>query len=190
MNYIKITKNDIANGPGIRVTLWISGCTCHCKECQNPETWDFNSGKLFNEKSMNELLDYLSKPWIQGLTLSGGHPLEYENLPGVYNIVKEVKEKFPNKDVWLYTGYTLSINDFDTSVDIGWDNGLLRNYILAMCDVIVDGPFIKEKKDLSLRFRGSKNQRLIDVKETLKQEKIVTLPEKEIIHGQLANYTI
>ena len=180
---------------------------------------------------MNELLDYLSKPWIQGLTLSGGHPLESENLPGVYNIVKEVKEKFPNKDVWLYTGLTLSgghplefknadvveaiikkvrkeLPDKDIWLYTGYElnlshfftthRGIARedqhhNYIydiIRNCDVIVDGPFINEKKDLSLRFRGSKNQRLIDVKETLKQEKIITLPEKEIIHGQLANYTI
>ena len=193
MNYIGITPFDIANGPGIRVTLWISGCTCHCKECQNPETWDFNSGKLFNEESMNELLDYLSKPWIQGLTLSGGHPLEFKNADVVGAIIKKVRKELPDKDIWLYTGYELNLSHFFTT-----HRGIARedqhhNYIydiIRNCDVIVDGPFINEKKDLSLRFRGSKNQRLIDVKETLKQEKIITLPEKEIIHGQLANYTI
>lgn len=177
MNYIKISKCDIANGTGIRVVLWVSGCSLHCKGCHNPETWDFNSGKPFDDNAKQELFDALNKPWIKGITLSGGHPLEYENLPDIYNIVKEVKEKFPNKDVWLYTGYTLSINDFDTSVDIGWDNGLLRNYILAMCDVVVDGPYIEDQRDVSLPFRGSKNQRLIDVKKTLKQNKIITLEE-------------
>lgn len=177
MNYIKISKCDIANGTGIRVVLWASGCSLHCKGCHNPETWDFHSGKPFDDNAKQKLFDALNKPWIKGITLSGGHPLEYENLPDIYNIVKEVKEKFPNKDVWLYTGYTLSINDFDTSVDIGWDNGLLRNYILAMCDVVVDGPYIEDQRDVSLPFRGSKNQRLIDVKKTLKQNKIITLEE-------------
>ena len=177
MNYIKISKCDIANGTGIRVVFWASGCSLHCNGCHNPETWDFHSGKPFDDNAKQKLFDALNKPWIKGITLSGGHPLEYENLPDIYNIVKEVKEKFPNKDVWLYTGYTLSINDFDTSVDIGWDNGLLRNYILAMCDVVVDGPYIEEQRDVSLPFRGSKNQRLIDVKKTLEQNKIVTIKE-------------
>lgn len=177
MNYIKISKCDIANGIGIRVVLWVSGCSLHCKGCHNPETWDFNYGKPFDDNAKQELFDALNKPWIKGITLSGGHPLEYENLPVVYDIVKETKEKFPNKDIWLYTGYTLSINDFDTSVDIGLDNGLLRNYILAMCDVVVDGPYIEEQRDVSLPFRGSKNQRLIDVKKTLEQKKIITIEE-------------
>lgn len=177
MNYLGITKCDIANGTGIRVVFWASGCSLHCKGCHNPETWDFHSGKPFDDNAKQKLFDALNKPWIKGITLSGGHPLEYENLPDIYNIVKEVKEKFPNKDVWLYTGYTLSINDFDTSVDICWDNGLLRNYILAMCDVVVDGPYIEDQRDVSLPFRGSKNQRLIDVKKTLEQNKIITLEE-------------
>lgn len=175
MNYIKISKCDIANGTGIRVVLWVSGCSLHCKGCHNPETWDFHSGKPFDDNVKQELFDVLNKPWIKGITLSGGHPLEYENLPVVYDIVKEAKEKFPNKDIWLYTGYTLSINDFNTSVDIGWDNGLLRNYILAMCDVVVDGPYIESLRDISLKFRGSSNQRLIDVRETIKQNQIILL---------------
>lgn len=175
MNYIKISKCDIANGTGIRVVLWVSGCSLHCKGCHNPETWDFHSGKPFDDNVKQELFDVLNKPWIKGITFSGGHPLEYKNLPDIYNIVKEVKEKFPNKDVWLYTGYTLSINDFDTSVDICLDNGLLRNYILAMCDVVVDGPYIESLRDISLKFRGSSNQRLIDVRETIKQNQIILL---------------
>lgn len=175
MNYIKISKCDIANGTGIRVVLWVSGCSLHCKGCHNPETWDFHSGKPFDDNVKQELFDVLNKPWIKGITFSGGHPLEYKNLPDIYNIVKEVKEKFPNKDVWLYTGYTLSINDFDTSVDICLDNGLLRNYILAMCDVAVDGPYIESLRDISLKFRGSSNQRLIDVRETIKQNQIILL---------------
>lgn len=193
MNYVGITPFDIANGPGIRVTLWISGCTCHCKECHNPETWDFNSGKSFSKKIMDELLDYLSKPWVQGLTLTGGHPLEFKNAAIVGAIVKKVREELPDKDIWLYTGYELNLSHFFTIHKGIAKEDLHHNYIydaIRNCDVIVDGPFINEEKDLSLRFRGSRNQRLINVKETLKQEKIVILPEKEIIHGQLTDYAI
>lgn len=175
MNYLGISKCSIADGTGVRVVLWVSGCNIHCDNCHNPESWDFNAGKLFDNSAKEELFNALSKPWVQGLTLSGGHPLEYENLPVVYDIVKEEKEKFPNKDIWLYTGYTLSINDFNTSVDIDWDNGLLRNYILAMCDTVVDGPYIESLRDISLKFRGSSNQRLIDVRETIKQNQIILL---------------
>lgn len=175
MNYLGISKCSIADGPGVRVVLWVSGCNIHCDNCHNPESWDFNAGKLFDNSAKEELFNALSKPWVQGLTLSGGHPLEYENLPVVYDIVKAAKEKFPNKDIWLYTGYTLSINNFNTSVDIGWDNGLLRNYILAMCNAVVDGPYIESLRDISLKFRGSSNQRLIDVRETIKQNQIILL---------------
>lgn len=173
MNYIKITKHDIANGPGVRVVLWVSGCQLHCKNCQNPQSWDFNAGNIFDEVAKQELFDALNKPYIKGITFSGGHPLEYQNLPDVYDLIKEIKTKFPNKDVWLYTGYTLSISDFDTTIDCGWDNVAIRNYILAMCDVVVDGPYIEEQRDITLAFRGSKNQRIINVKKTLQQGDIV-----------------
>lgn len=175
MNYIQIDKTSISNGLGVRTILWCAGCNMKCKNCFNPETWDFNAGKVFDEKAKQFLFEQLNKPYIKGLTLSGGHPLEYENLPDVYDIVKEVKEKFPQKDIWLYTGYTLSISDFDTTIDCGWDNAAIRNYILAMCDVVVDGPYIDEQRDVTLAFRGSKNQRIIDVKETLKCGEVVTL---------------
>ena len=175
MNYLQIDKASINNGPGVRVVLWVSGCSLHCNGCQNPESWDFCAGKLFDITTKQELFNALNKPYIRGISISGGHPLEYENLPDVYDLIKEIKTQFPEKDVWLYTGHTLSINNFDTTVDICWDNGLLRNYILAMCDVVVDGPYIKEQRDITLKFRGSKNQRLIDVKETLKQGKIITI---------------
>lgn len=177
MNYLGISKCSIADGTGVRVVLWVSGCNIRCQGCQNPESWDFNAGDILDEAAKERLFEALNHSWVKGLTLSGGHPLEYENLPVVYDIIKEAKEKFPNKDIWLYTGYTLSINDFDTSVDVGWDNGLLRNYILAMCDVVVDGPYIESLRDVSLKFRGSSNQRLIDVKKTIEQYKINLLEE-------------
>ena len=173
MNCMQIDKASISNGTGVRVVLWCAGCTRKCHGCFNPETWDFNAGKCFDKDAKEYLFEQLSKPYIKGITFSGGHPLEYQNLPDVYDLIKEIKTKFPNKNIWLYTGYILSINDFDTSVDVCWDNGLLRNYILAMCDVVVDGPYIEEQRDFTLAFRGSRNQRLIDVKQTISEKKIV-----------------
>ena len=176
MNYIKITKNDIANGPGVRVTLWVSGCSLHCNGCHNPQTWDFNAGKPFDEAAKEELLDALSKSYIQGLTVSGGHPLEPKNVDDVYKLLAEIKTKFPQKDVWLYTGYILDIFNFTTlyrgiSPENNHHNTI--NNILKMCDIVVDGSYIEEQRDITLPFRGSKNQRLIDVKETLKQGEII-----------------
>lgn len=175
MNYMQIDKTSISNGLGVRTVLWCAGCNIKCKNCFNPETWDFNAGKMFDDKAKQYLFEQLNKPYIKGLTLSGGHPLAYENLPDVYDVVKEVKEKFSQKDIWLYTGYALTIADFDISIDCGFDNAAIRNYILAMCDVVVDGPYIDEQRDVTLAFRGSKNQRIIDVKETLKCGEVVTL---------------
>ena len=161
MNYLGIDKASISNGPGVRVVLWVSGCTVHCKGCQNPESWDFNAGKLFDKAAKQELFDALNKPYIRGITFSGGHPLEKENRNKVYQLCKEIKNNFPTKDIWLYTGYTLE--------------NLQSYVILEYIDVLIDGPYIEEQRDITLKFRGSKNQRLIDVKETLKQGKIVTI---------------
>ena len=161
MNYIKITKNDIANGPGVRVTLWAAGCSLHCEGCHNPQTWDFNAGKLFDEMAKQELFEALSKPYVQGITFSGGNPLDrpYE----AFILINEIKSKFPDKDIWLYSGYTyeeicMSREKFKAILGI---------------DVLVDGPYIEEQRDIMLPFRGSKNQRLIDVQETLKQGQII-----------------
>lgn len=173
MNYIQIDKTSISNGVGFRVVLWCAGCTQRCQECFNPETWDFNAGQPFDKSTKEYLFEKLNKPYIRGITFSGGHPLEYKNLSSVYDLVKEIKERLPAKDIWLYTGYTLTVNDFNVETDVSWDNGLLRNSILAMCDVVVDGPYIKNQRDLTLAFRGSTNQRVIDVKETLEHQEIV-----------------
>lgn len=170
MNYHKIEKYSIANGEGVRVTLFVSGCTIHCKGCHNPETWDFNSGKLFDRNAMDELLEALNKPYIQGLTLSGGHPLEEENLLDVYNIICKVRKELPEKDIWLYTGKVLT---FDRNF-IPDDSDLTR-IIPFLCDVVVDGPYIEEQRDITLPWRGSRNQRVIDVKETWKRQEITLL---------------
>lgn len=176
MNYIKITKNDIANGPGVRVTLWVSGCSLHCKGCHNPQTWDFDAGQLFNETTKQELFEALSKPYIQGITLSGGHPLEDSNLLQVYGLIKEIKQQYPTKDIWLYTGYNLGIENFIIKlkgISPECNRHDIIHTILNLCDVVVDGPYIEEQKDISLPFCGSRNQRIIDVKKTLEHHKII-----------------
>lgn len=167
MNYHNITHEDMNNGDGLRVVLWCSGCSLHCKGCQNPQTWDATSGILFDNQAKEEIFEQLSKPYISGLTLSGGHPLEDYNLETVYLLLKEVKEQFPQKNIWLYTGYTweyifpkVITDDFDV-------NRVYRQEIVKMCDVLIDGPYIEEQKDITLKWRGSKNQRVIDIKKTI-----------------------
>ena len=171
MNYLQIDKASISNGPGVRVVLWVAGCTLNCKGCQNPESWNFNAGKLFDENAKQELFDTLKKPYIRGITISGGHPLEARNILCVYNLIKEIKNNFPTKDIWLYTGWSLSINDITPP----YENKTIENKLFALCDVIVDGPYIEKERDITLMFRGSANQRLIDVKKTMEQNKIITI---------------
>ncbi len=161
MNYHDIKHFDILNGEGIRVSLWVSGCNCQCTGCHNPQTWDFNSGIPFDINALNELLEALDKPYVQGLTLTGGNPVD--SGPEILAICTEVKKRFPNKDIWLYSGYT-----FEEVQNIV--SGCL---ILEYVDVLVDGPYIESLKDASLKWIGSKNQRLIDVKETLNQGQII-----------------
>ena len=167
MNYIKITKNDIANGIGIGCVLWVSGCDIHCKNCHNQSTWDFSSGQPFTEDTMQEILLTLTKPYISRFTLSGGHPLDPHNAPKVLEIVKRVKMVFPNKDIWIYTGYVWE--------DIIKDNTLKE--ILECTDVLVDGAYVDELRDISLAFRGSSNQRIIDVPKSLEQNKVILWQE-------------
>ena len=181
MRYASIRDMDISNGVGIGVALFVQGCYRHCKGCFNPETWDFNGGKEWNKEIKNQFLTLVDRPYIQRVTLLGGEPLAYENLPEVYDLVKTIKEKFSDKKIWLYTGYKLScginergdlVGDF-ANADIGWDNGLLSNHIVRACDVVVDGEYVEELRDLTLAFRGSSNQRLIDVKKTIEEKQIV-----------------
>lgn len=175
MNYLQIDKSSISNGSGVRVVLWVSGCNLHCKGCQNKESWDFHAGKLFDDRAKLELFDVLNKPYIKGITISGGHPLENNNVEDMYLLMKEIKEKFPTKDVWLYTGYTWEQIFPTVCLDMFNVNNMYRKSVVEMCDVLVDGPYIEEQRDITLKFRGSKNQRLIDVKESLKQNKIITI---------------
>lgn len=161
MNYAALKKTDIANGTGVRVSLFVSGCRRHCKECFNSETWDFNFGEKFTDDTMTEIIDALSYDYIEGFSLLGGEPFEKENRETVFEILKTIREKFPDKTIWCYSGFT-----FEELLESGAGN------ILELLDVLVDGAFVLEKKNLSLKFRGSENQRIIDVKKTLESGKI------------------
>ncbi len=161
----------MSDGEGIRVVLWCSGCTLNCYNCQNLQTHNFNSGILFTEETMAELLEALDKPYIDGLTLSGGHPLEYRNISKVYGIVKAIKQKFPDKTIWIYTGlkYELILDDYILLKSVN-ARGICAFDVVKMCDVLVDGKYVDDLRDITLPFRGSKNQRLIDVKATLNSD--------------------
>ena len=176
MNYCEIKQYDIANGPGVRVSIWVTGCRLKCPGCHNQKTWDFYAGLPWNDSSREELRKALSKPEIQGITITGGHPLESENLMGVYNIIQIMKRDFPNKDIGLYTGYTLSFKDFDNFVDAMTMEYIYKN-IIKNCDVIVDGPYLQEERDITLKWRGSRNQRVIDVKKTIENGEITLFCE-------------
>lgn len=174
MNYHDITIDDMLNGDGLRVVLWVSGCSIRCFNCQNPQTHSFNSGIPFTDETIQELLDDLSQPYISGLTFSGGHPLEPQNLETVYKIVKTAKEKFPSKTIWLYTGYTWEeILDKDKEYEDHEVNGASPLDVIKYCDVLVDGRYENGKRDISLAWRGSSNQRVISIQESLNQGKIV-----------------
>ena len=176
MNYIKINEYDVANGPGVRVSLWVSGCTIRCPGCQNPQTWDFNEGHPWNAFAMNNLKKALEADFIQGITITGGHPLEEIHLLDVYRIIKKTRKNFPNKDIWLYTGYPLSLEDFKRHPD-PYNSKYLFNNIIRNCDVVVDGPFIQSERDITLKWRGSRNQRVIDVKKTIENGEITLFCE-------------
>lgn len=168
MNYADIKRVDVANGPGIRVSLFVSGCRHQCKNCFNPETWSFQYGKVFSPISEKEVLSYLEPDHIRGLTLLGGDPMEPENQEGLLPLLRKVKQQFPEKTIWCYTGYTF---EEDILGDM-WDNCPYTREFLSYIDVLVDGEFVEAKKDLSLRFRGSSNQRIILVQESLKEKSV------------------
>ncbi len=163
MNYGAIKKFDIADGPGVRVSLFVSGCTHHCRECFQPETWNFDYGQPFTEETEQELFEALDREYICGLTLLGGEPFEPQNQRVLVPFLRRVKERFPEKSIWSYTGYTLETDLLSPSRA----RCEVTDEMLSMLDVLVDGEFVLEKKNIRLRFRGSENQRLIDLKKTL-----------------------
>lgn len=174
-NYAKINKNDIANGPGVRVSVFFSGCEHYCKGCFNSEAWDFNYGKEFTDKTLLEISNAMKPDYIKGITILGGEPMHPKNIVALCTLLSHIDVTHPDKNVWVYTGYTyeeligrISLNYLDFKV------AEATRFVLKNCiDVLVEGRFIEELKDISLRFRGSSNQRLIDMKSTLEKGEVV-----------------
>lgn len=162
MYYSNIKPYDVANGNGIRVSLFVSGCRNNCKGCFNLEAQKFNNGYEYTIETEEEIINLLDKHYVQGLTLLGGEPFEPENQMGLLSLVKKIKNKFPNKNIWAYTGYTL-----EKILSIDHPNCSITNEFLSYIDVLVDGKFIEELKDISLKFKGSSNQRVIDIPKTI-----------------------
>ena len=172
MNYANIKYNDIANGEGIRVSLFVSGCTHHCKNCFNKVAWDFNYGNEFTVDIENKILKAMEPEHINGLTLLGGEPMEPANQKGLLNFVKKVKQTYPNKTIWCYSGYLFDEELLKPSrAHCSWTRELISYF-----DIMVDGKFVEELKDITLRFKGSSNQRVIDVQKSLKENKVVLSP--------------
>ena len=163
MNYHNITYPDQNNGDGLRVVLWLSGCSHHCKGCQNPQTWNADNGIKFDDVAFDELFDELRKDYISGITITGGDPLFKDNVDEVYSLCSFIKRILPYKTIWIYTGYTWE--ELQSEDD--------KRLILKYCDVLVDGRFEEDKKDITLKWRGSSNQRVINVQESLKQNKLI-----------------
>ncbi len=173
MNYATIKPVDIANGPGVRVSLFVSGCTHRCEGCFNAEAWDFSYGTPFTKETIDKILADLDHDYITGLTLLGGEPMEPANQEGVLSLVRAVKERFPEKTIWCYSGY-----DFENDI-LGrmMKESAVTRELVSLFDVMVDGKFILSKRNLKLKFRGSENQRILDVKASLDAEKAVLIPE-------------
>jgi anaerobic ribonucleoside-triphosphate reductase activating protein len=181
MNYHNIEYPDMMNGSGLRVILWVSGCTHHCQNCQNPQTWDACSGIEFDESARSELFAELEHDYIKGLTLSGGDPLHENNLETVLGLVKEVKSRFgcfnettvssPKKDIWIYTGYTWE--EILDGKAVNNHESFMRREIIRRCDVMVDGKYVDKLRDAPAHWKGSTNQRVIDIQKTLRQGEII-----------------
>ncbi|MCI9277137.1 anaerobic ribonucleoside-triphosphate reductase activating protein [bacterium D16-50] len=170
MNYANIKRTDVANGPGIRVSLFVSGCTHGCRGCFNKEAWDFHYGEEYTALVEEEILRLLAPDYIRGLSVLGGEPMEPQNREAVLGLLRKVRQRYPQKDIWCYTGY-----DYEKDI-LSWaqQQEAVRE-LLSLIDVLVDGEFVEERKNLRLAFRGSENQRLIDVKESGRQKKTVCL---------------
>ena len=163
MNYHNITHDDQNNGDGLRVVLWVAGCDHHCKNCQNPQTWDPHSGIPFDEAAKQEIFNELSKDYISGITFSGGDPLHPLNIKNISDLISEISVRFPQKTIWMYTGFT-------------WEECMSYDFqrdVVSKCDVLVDGCYIEAQRDISLHWRGSSNQRVIDVQKSLEKMEVV-----------------
>ncbi len=170
MNYATVKWCDIANGEGVRISLFVSGCTHRCKNCFNEVAWDFSYGEYFGEEIQEKILKELSADYLAGLSLLGGEPFEPQNQKGLYDFVKRVKESYPQKSIWCYTGFVY--DEITGVLKETHKNTPITKELLSLIDVLVDGPFVEELKDIRLKFRGSANQRVIDMKETRKNGEV------------------
>lgn len=175
MRFTSMRNLDISNGEGVGVSLFVQGCDRHCFNCFNPDTWDFNGGKEWTEETKNKFIKLIDRPYINRISVLGGEPLAEQNLDEVLSLIKEIRISFPTKTIWLYTGYSYSEIFRGQSSCLSQEglNNFKRREIIKQCNVLVDGEYIDEQKDLSLKFRGSKNQNCIDVKQSIAQNKIV-----------------
>ena len=169
MNYAEIKYCDVANGPGVRTSLFVSGCSHHCPGCFNEIAWDFNYGKPFTQDTIDSIIESLKPDYIQGLTLLGGEPFEYSNQKGLLPLVRQVREVLPQKDIWCFTGFLFD-KDIIENMCKKWKE---TNELLSYIDVLVDGRFVEELKNLNLKFKGSENQRTILVNESLKSGNVI-----------------
>ena len=181
MRYAQIRELDISNGEGVGVALFVQGCRFACKNCFNPDTWDFNGGKEWTQDTEDKLIELASRPYIKRLSILGGEPLADENLDGVLHLVNRFRLSFPNKIIWLYSGYTWNqvinpviTDDFNPSRDELLDK---RKEIVKQCTVMIDGRYIDSQRDINLKWRGSKNQRVIDIKQSLQKGKVILWTE-------------
>ncbi len=179
MHYGEIKNCDIANGEGVRVTLFVSGCTNHCKNCFQPQTWDFDYGKPFTEETEAELFRLLSPRYIRGLTLLGGEPFEPENQRALLPFLRKLRRELPEKTVWTFTGFTWE----ELHTEGSHPRCEVTDELLNLIDVLVDGRYVEERKDIGLRFRGSSNQRLLDLNATRASGKLTLLPDQDR-HGR------
>ena len=175
MHYSTIKDCDIANGIGVRITLFVSGCTNHCKNCFQPQTWDFDFGEPFTEETEEKLIEMLKPDYINGLTLLGGEPMEPQNQRALVPFLKRVREAYPNKNIWCFTGFTYEVLKTDGS----HPRCEVTDEMLSLIDVLVDGRYVDELKDLTLQFRGSSNQRLIDMVKTRENGEVTLLPNND-----------
>lgn len=176
MNYAQIRSMDISNGEGIGVSLFVQGCDFHCKNCFNSETWEFSKGQEWNDKTKNQFLKLIEPPFIQRVSILGGEPLHPKNVQNVLKIVDEIRVSYPTKNIWLYTGYTWEQIMHPVITDINSEQLKMlqmRKELVSKCNVLIDGRYVDELRDISLHWRGSSNQRVINVQETLKQKQIV-----------------
>ncbi len=170
MYYGELKKCDIANGIGVRVTLFVSGCTNHCPGCFQPQTWDFSYGKPFTEETAAEIFAELEKSYVTGLTVLGGEPFEPQNQPELLTLLETVRQRYPEKNIWVFTGFRL---DDELLQDGSYSRTPDTDRLLSCIDILVDGRFMQELKDISLQFRGSRNQRVIDLKKTLAAGRVI-----------------